>query len=82
MCKLRIIMYAYLVFLTGCSAINSPFNNTSYASNNSVQVNQPADYQTTDDTPYAISQYLDDLIVARSNQSEEQSASEKYKRQN
>jgi hypothetical protein len=74
-------MYVVLACLTGCSAFNSPFNTASYESSNTAQVNQSVDYQTTDDSPHAITQYMDDLKVAGGNQSD-QSAPEKYKRQN
>ena len=78
----RIFMCVAIAYLTGCSAINSPFNGASNNSNYNNQVNQPVDYQTTDDAPHAISQYLDEIKVAGSGQPEEQVAQEKYKRQN
>jgi len=78
----RIFMCAALAGLTGCSAFNSPFNNAQNTSSYNTQTTQTDDYQTTDDTPHAISQYLDELRIAGNGQVEEQSTHEKYKRQN
>lgn len=80
--SMRILKLVALISLTGCSAFNSPFNSPSNTSSNTVQPNQPVDYQTTDDIPHAISQYLNEIKVAGSGQSEEQSAQGKSKRQN
>ena len=79
---MRILMIVAFSSLTGCTTINSPFNNTSNTSSNTVQLDQPVEYQTTDDTPYAISQYLDEIRIAGNSQSGERSAQDKSKRQN
>jgi hypothetical protein len=82
MFSVRIVVYVIFACLAGCSAISSPFNNNTSSSSNNSQLSQPDDFQTTDDTPYAIGQYLDEIKVAGRGQAEEQPSQSKGKRQN
>jgi hypothetical protein len=57
-----------LVGLTGCSAINATLNSFNGNSNGDYvgQPNVTEDTPSSDDTPYAIQQYLDEIKVAKS----------------
>ena len=47
--------------LTGCSSLVNPFNSSAYTNNDT----QTDITDTTDDVPYAIGQYLDQIRVAQ-----------------
>jgi hypothetical protein len=70
----RILICIAIASLTGCSSINTMLNNFN-SDPNSVyagQPNVPEDAPSSDDTPFAIQQYLDQIKVAQNNQSDEQ----------
>jgi hypothetical protein len=70
----RLFIFISLVGLTGCTSVNAALNSFN-GNSNSDYVGQPNVYEDTpssDDTPYAIQQYLDQLKVAQNNQSDEQ----------
>jgi hypothetical protein len=52
-----------LAYLSGCSSFVSPFNSTSYGNDSQTDL---AD--STDDVPYAIGQYLEQIKIAGNGQ--------------
>jgi hypothetical protein len=67
-------IYVALASLPGCASVNTMLNSFNSDSNGEYvgQPNIPDDAPSSDDTPYAIQQYLDQIKVARNNQSDEQ----------
>jgi hypothetical protein len=59
--------------MTGCSSFVSPFNNSSYTSN----ADQTDTTDSTDDVPYAIGQYLDQIRIAQDGQQNEPATQQK-----
>jgi hypothetical protein len=75
----RLFILIALVGLTGCTSLNTALNSLN-GNTNSDYVGQPNVYEdgpNSDDAPYAIQQYLDQLKVAQNNQSDEQAILEK-----
>jgi hypothetical protein len=70
------------VGLTGCANINTPFDSFTGNSNSEYagQPNVAVDASGTDDIPYAIQQYLEQIRVAQNNQFDEPTTSEKSDR--
>jgi len=69
----RVLLCLVIAGLTGCSSIRSPFDAATYSSNDS----QTDQADTTDDVPYAIGKYLDQIRVARNIQPATQAVHEK-----
>jgi hypothetical protein len=70
----RMIILAALASLPGCASVNTMLNNFNGDTNREYvgQPNVPDDAPNSDDTPYAIQQYLNQIKVAQNNQTEEQ----------
>jgi uncharacterized protein YceK len=71
-------LYLALACLSGCSSVLSQLDNASYSNSNQnnqpYQTNEsrPSDYRTTDDTPYAIAHYMNEIKLARNAEVEAQ----------
>ncbi len=64
-----LLMCFAIAGLTGCSTFVSPLSDTS-SSNQGITQNQDDDTSNSDSTPYAIDQYLNQIRIAHSTQSD------------
>ena len=62
----RLLICSVLVYLTGCSTFHSPFDGASFTNNDASAASDDIT-DSTDDVPYAIGQYLDQIRIANNN---------------
>ncbi len=76
----KLFILIALASLTGCSNVNSMLTSFNSGSSSEYvgQPNVPDDAPNSDEMPYAIQQYLDQIKVAQNNQSSEQTTLGKY----